>query len=111
MDIVIRDRTDHLPSEVEAYVEKKVRRLGAHLNLVTAVDVEFDREVKKRPEPLYVVKITLHTMAHRSPDLRVKETGREQRATFDLAMTRMESEAAQLKKRIKQHPSRRIAPG
>lgn len=111
MDIVIRDRTDHVPSEVQAYVAKKVTRLGAHLNLATAVDVEFDREVKKRPEPLHVVKITLHTLAHRAPDLRVKETGREQRTTFDMAMTRMEEEAAQLKKRIKEHPSRRTAPG
>jgi ribosomal subunit interface protein len=104
MDVVIRDRTDHLPEQLRTYVDKKVRGLGDHLDLVTSADVEFDRDVKKRPHPLHVVKITLHLLAHRTLDLRVKETGRDQRATFDVAMTRMEAEAVQLKERIKAQP-------
>ncbi len=104
MDIVIRDRTDHLTDQLRAYVSRKVQGLGDHLDLATSADVEFDREVKKRPEPLHVVKITLHLLAHRTHDLRVKETGRDRRATFDVAITKMEAEAAQLKKRIKAHP-------
>ncbi len=104
MDIVIRDRTDHLPEQVRAYVAGKVRGLGDYLDLATSADVEFDREVKKRPEPLHVVKITLHLLAHRTHDLRVKETGRDRRATFDVAMARMEAEAAQFKERIKARP-------
>jgi ribosome-associated translation inhibitor RaiA len=104
MDVVIRDRTHRLSAEVRAYVAKKVTGLGDYLNLVTSADVEFDRDVKKRPEPLYVVKITLHLLAHRASDLRVKETGREQRATFDVAMTRMEAATVQAKERIKAHP-------
>jgi ribosome-associated translation inhibitor RaiA len=66
--------------------------------------VEFDRDVKTRPEPLYVVKITLHLLAHRASDLRVKETGRDQRAGFDVAITRTEAAAVQLKERIKARP-------
>ncbi len=104
MDVVIRDRTDHLPAQVRDYVERKVRGLGDYLDLVKSVDVEFDRDVKKRPQPLHVVKITLHVLAHRMSDVRVKETGRDQRATFDVAMARMEAAAAQLNERIKAHP-------
>jgi ribosome-associated translation inhibitor RaiA len=104
MDIAIRDRGDHLPAELRAYVDMKVRGFRDHLDLVNSVDVEFDRDVKRRPEPLHVVKITLQLLAHRTPDLRVKETGRDQRATFDLAMARVEAAAVQLKGRIKAHP-------
>jgi ribosome-associated translation inhibitor RaiA len=104
MDVIIRDRTHDLSTEARTYVDKKVRGLGNYLDLATSADVEFDRDVKKRPEPLHVVKITLHLLARRSSDLRVKETGRDQRATFDVAMTRMEAAAAQLKERIKGHP-------
>lgn len=104
MDVVIRDRTDHLPAEVREYVERKVRGLEDYLDLVRSVDVEFDREVRRRPDPLHVVKITLDVLAHRTSDVRVKETGRDQRATFDVAMARMEAAAAQLKERIKADP-------
>ncbi|HYL08078.1 MAG TPA: HPF/RaiA family ribosome-associated protein [Candidatus Udaeobacter sp.] len=104
MDVVIRNRTDHLPAELRDYVEKKVKRLGDHLDLVSSVDVEFDRDVRKRPTPLHAVKITLHLLARRTPDFRVRETGRYQRANFDVAMARMEAEAAHLKERIKAHP-------
>lgn len=104
MDVIIRDRTSHLMPEVRDYVDKKVRGLGDYLDLVKSADIEFDRDVKRRPEPLYVVKITLHVLAHRAPDLRVKETGRDQRVTFDMAIARMESEAMKLKERIKGHP-------
>jgi ribosome-associated translation inhibitor RaiA len=104
MDVVIRSRSDHLPEPLRTYADKKVRGLGGHLDLARSVDVEFDRDVKKRPEPLHVVKITLHLLAHRTPDLRVKETGRDQRTTFDVAMARIEAEASRLKERIKARP-------
>jgi ribosome-associated translation inhibitor RaiA len=90
--------------EVRDYVDKKVRGLGDYLDLVESADVEFDRDVKRRPEPLHVVKITLHLLAHRTPDLRVREIGRDQRGTFDMAIARMESEAMRVKERIKGHP-------
>lgn len=104
MDVVIRDRTDHLPAELRDYVESKTRGVGDYLDLVTSVDVEFDRDIKKRPQPLHVVKITVSIQAHRTSDIRVKETGPDQRATFDVALARAEAAAAQLKERIKAHP-------
>jgi ribosome-associated translation inhibitor RaiA len=104
MDVVIRSRGDHLLEQLRTYVDKKVRGLGDHFDLARSVDVEFDRDVKKRPEPLHIVKITLHLLAHRTSDLRVKETGRDQRATFDVAIARIEAEALQLKERIKARP-------
>lgn len=104
LDVVIRDRTHDLSAEASTYVDKKVRGLGDHLSLVTSADVEFDRDVKTRPEPLYVVKITLHCWLTARLDLRVKETGRDQRAGFDVAITRTEAAAVQLKERIKARP-------
>lgn len=103
MDVVIRDRADHLPGQFRAYVNKKVGRLADYLDLATSADVEFDRDAKKRPEPLHVVKITLHLLAHRAHDLHAREIGRDQRATFDVAMARIEAEAVLLKEKIKAH--------
>lgn len=89
--------------QIRAYAVRKIRGLSDHLDMAASADVEFDRDVKKRPEPLHVVKITLHLLAHRTQDLRVKETGRTQRATFDVALARMEAEASRFKERIKDH--------
>ena len=78
--------------------------LADHLDLITAAEVEFDRDLKKRREPLHVVKITLHLVGYRLRDLRASETGRDQRATFDLAMAKIDSEVTQLKERVREHP-------
>ena len=88
VEVVIHDRTESLPAEVRAYVEKKVIGLADHFDLISSAEVEFDRDLKKRREPLHVVKITLHLVGYRLHDLRASETGREQRATFDLLMGR-----------------------
>jgi len=104
MDVIIRDRTNELQAQLRAYVDKKVRALSDYIDLASSAEVEFDRDVKKRPEPLHVVKITLHVLARRTHDLRVKEIGRDQRVAFDLAMTRIGAQAAELKARIKAHP-------
>ncbi len=86
----MRSRSDPIHQQLRTYVDKKIRGLGDHLDLARSVDVEFDRDVKNRREPLHIVKITLHLLASGTPDLRVKEAGRDQRATFDVAMTRMQ---------------------
>lgn len=103
MDVMIRDRAEDLQVEFRAYVDRKVRGLFDYIDLARLAEVEFDRDLKKRPTPLHVVKVTLHLVARRAPFLRVTETGRDQRATFDLAMVRMGEKAAQLKERIKAH--------
>ena len=103
MEVAVHDRTHHLLTEVRTYVETKMTGLADHLDLITEAEVEFDRDLKKRREPLHVVKITLHLVGHRLPDLRVSEAGRDQRATFDLAMARIDAEVTQLKERVKSH--------
>ena len=104
MEVAIHDRTHKLTAEVRTYVEKKVMGLGDHFDLITAADVEFDRDLKKRREPLHVVKISLRLLGHRLPDVRAHETGRDLRTTFDLAMDKVEGEATQLKERVRAHP-------
>jgi len=78
--------------------------LADHFDLITAAEVEFDRDLKKRREPLHVVKVTLHVVGHRLPDVRAHETGRDLRATFDLAMDKIGGEVTQLKERVMSHP-------
>ncbi len=104
MHVQISDRTHHLPAELRAYAEERVKTLGDHLDLIAGADVEFILDLKKRPEPLHVVKINLHLLGHRLPGLRVSESGREPRATFDMAMARISDEVVQLKERVKAHP-------
>jgi ribosomal subunit interface protein len=103
LELAIHDRTTKLPAEIRAYVEKKVMGLADHFDLITAAEVEFDRDLKKRPEPLHVVKVTLHVLGHRMPELRAHETGRDMRATFDLAMDTIDGEVTQLKERVRGH--------
>jgi ribosomal subunit interface protein len=104
MQTVVTDRTHHLAPEVREYAEQRVGRLGNRFDLVTAAGVEFDLDVKKRREPLHVVKINLHLVGHRLQDLHVTETGRDQRVTFDQALARIEAEVVQLKERVQAHP-------
>jgi ribosomal subunit interface protein len=101
VEVAIHDRRHNLPTELRAYVEKKVLGLADHFDLISAAEVEFDRDLKRRREPLHVVKVTLHVLGHRLQDVRAHETGRDQRATFDLAIDKIDGEVLQLKERIK----------
>ncbi|HSP08510.1 MAG TPA: HPF/RaiA family ribosome-associated protein [Candidatus Dormibacteraeota bacterium] len=104
MQVQISDRTHHLPAELRAYVEDRVLSLDDHMAVVAGADVEFSRDLKKRPEPLHVVKINLHLLGHRLPGLHVSETGHDARITFDVALTRISSEVDRLKERVTSHP-------
>jgi ribosome-associated translation inhibitor RaiA len=46
----------------------------------------------------------LHVMGYRLQDVRAHETGRDLRATFDLAMEKIDAEVTQLKERVRAHP-------
>jgi len=104
MQVEISDRTHRLPADLRAHVDEKIKSLGGHLDLIARADVEFIRDVKKRPEPLHVVKINLHLLGHRLPGLRAGATGHDPRITFDLAMVKIAHEVDQLKERVKAHP-------
>jgi len=47
MEVTIHDRARDLPTEAHAYVERKVMGLSDHFDLISAAEVEFDRDVKK----------------------------------------------------------------
>jgi ribosomal subunit interface protein len=103
MEIEISDRAHDLQDELRTYVEERINSLGEHLDLIAGADVEFLRDVKKRPHPLHEVKINLHLLGHRLPGLRASATGHEPRITFDLAMAKIAAEASQLKEKVKDH--------
>jgi ribosomal subunit interface protein len=100
----IHDRTQDVSPEVKTCVEDKVIGLADHFDLISAAEVEFDRDLKKRREPLHVVKVTLHLVGHRLRDLRASETGHDQRATFDLLMAKIDGEVTRLKEQVRAHP-------
>ncbi len=103
MEVAVHDRTHSLTSDLHAYVENKVSGLADHFDLISAAEVEFDRDLKKRREPLHVVKVTLHLVGHRLPDLRASETGLDKRATFDRAIEKIDGELTRMKARVKAH--------
>jgi ribosomal subunit interface protein len=105
--VAIHDRTQDVSPEVKTYVEDKVIGLADHFDLISAAEVEFDRDLKKRREPLHVVKVTLHLVGHRLRDLRASETGHDQLATFDLLMAKIDGEVTRLKEQVRAHPQRR----
>jgi ribosomal subunit interface protein len=104
MEVTIHDRTHTVGPELQSYAAKKVASLADHFDLIRSAEVEFDRDLKKRRQPLEVVKITLHLLGHRLADLRAHETGGHRRATFDLAIDKLDDELAQLKEQVKSHP-------
>ena len=103
MEVAVHDRTHSLPSDIRAYVENKVSGLADHFDLISAAEVEFDRDLKKRREPLHVVKVTLLLVGRRLRDLRASETGLDQRATFDRAVEKIDGELTRMKERVKAH--------
>jgi ribosomal subunit interface protein len=103
VEVAVHDRTHSLASDLRAHVENKVAGLADHFDLISAAEVEFDRDLKKRREPLHVVKVTLHLVGRRLRDLRASETGLDQRATFDRAVEKIDGELTRMKERVKAH--------
>jgi len=104
MEVTIHDRTQTVEPAFGTYAARKVASLADHFDLIRSAEVEFDRDLKKRRQPLQVVKITLHLLGHRLADLRAHETGRDLRATFDLAIDKVDGELTQLKEQVRSHP-------
>lgn len=104
MEITFHDRNHDVPAELVRYALRKLDSVVGRSELVARAEVEFDRDLKKRPSPLYVVKVNLHLIGHRLSDLHAEETGRELRATVDLVIDKIGGELVKLKDRITAHP-------
>jgi ribosomal subunit interface protein len=104
MEVLIHDRTHDLTTEERAYAAQKLAAIGDHFNMVARAELEFDRDVKKRRDPLHVVKVTLHLIGRRLPDLRAHEIGPDRRAAFDLLMDKIDGELGELKEKVRPHP-------
>ena len=110
MEIATHDRTHQVTEEERAYAEKKLAAVVHGVRAVARADIEFDRDLKKRPDPMYVVKVTLHLIGHRLPDLRGSETGRHLRAVVDLLMDKIDGELHAYREVRLRHPARRRRP-
>jgi ribosomal subunit interface protein len=104
VEVAVHDRAHDLTAEDRSYAEKKLAAIVEHFDLVARAELEFDRDLKKRREPVHVVKVTLHMIGHRLPDLRAHEAGRDLRAVVDLLMDKIDGELAELKEKVKPHP-------
>lgn len=104
MEVTFHDRNHDVPAEEVRYALRKLDSVVGQFDLVARAEVEFDRDLKKRATPLYVVKVNLHLIGHRLSDLHAEETGRELRTTVDLVIDKIGGEVATLKDRITAHP-------
>lgn len=104
MNVVICDRTDEVPADVKAYIEKKLGRVARHLDVVTTAEVEFDQDSKRSQEPIHTVDISLRLLGSDLEGLRAHEQGRVLTAVVDLALDKIDREVVQLKARLKEHP-------
>lgn len=104
MEVTFHDRNHDVPAEEVRYALRKLDSVVGQFDLVARAEVEFDRDLKKRAIPLYVVKVNLHLIGHRLSDLYAEETGRELRATVDLVIDKIGRELVTLKDRITAHP-------
>jgi ribosome-associated translation inhibitor RaiA len=104
MEVAIHDRNHDVPAEHVRYARRKLVGVAGRFDLVARAELEFDRDLKKRPNPLYVVKVNLHLIGHRLSDLHAHETGRDLRTTVDLVIDKIDGELATLKERVAAHP-------
>ena len=104
METTFHDRNHDVPAEEVTYALRKLDSVVGQFDLVARAEVEFDRDLKKRAIPLYVVKVNLHLIGHRLSDLYAEETGRELRATVDLVIDKIGRELVTLKDRVTAHP-------
>ena len=104
MEIQIHDRSHDVSAEERSHAEEKLAAVAAHSEFVERAELEFDRDLRRRPNPLHVVKVTLWLRGHRMPNLRAHESGSELRTVVDRAMDKIDRELSHLKERIKTQP-------
>lgn len=103
MEVLIHDRTNAVGKEFRDYATKRVERLADHFHPIASAELEFDSDAKRRQESLHIVKMTLHLLGHRLPNLRVHTTGKDLRGTFDLMMDKAHAEITRLKEKTEEH--------
>lgn len=99
--VVVHDRTGELPAPLRAYAERKLERLGRHLDLVVEAEAEFDRERRKSQTPAHTVQLIVRTDGRRHPLAQALELAAEPRAAFDLALDKIDRQVVKLKEKIK----------
>ncbi len=99
--VLVHDRTNGLPRGLVDYAEERLRKLARHFDRVQEVEVEFEPESRRSPNPPFTVHITVHTDGRRHQVAHAQETGLDARAALDLALDKIDRQVVKLKEKIK----------
>ena len=99
--VQVHDRTGGVPTRVVEYAEQRLTRLGRHFDLITDIEVEFENESRRGPNPACSARITVHTDGRRHPSVTADEQAADPRAALDLALDKVDRQVLKLKEKIK----------
>jgi putative sigma-54 modulation protein len=99
--VLVHDRTERLPGRLVDYAERRLLRLGRHFDKVQEVEVEFEDESRRSPNPSCAVRITVRADGRRHPVAHARESAPEARAALDLALDKIDRQVVRLKEKIK----------
>ena len=103
MEVKIHDRNHDLSPALGDLAVKRLESLASRFSFVHSAEIEFAIDLKKRPHPVHVAKLTLHLIGHRLQDLRAHATSSEPREAFDLALGKLDTELLKLKEQVEAH--------
>jgi ribosomal subunit interface protein len=103
MEVSVRSHGPDPGLDFRDFAAAKVSALAHHFAPITSAEVEFATDLKRRPHPVHVAKITLHLTGHRLPDLRAHAEGSDARVAFDLALVKLDAELVRLKEQVESH--------
>jgi putative sigma-54 modulation protein len=108
--VLVRNRTEDLPGKLVDYAEERLLRMGRHFDRIQEVEVEFQKESRRSPNPNCEVRITVRTDGRRHPVAYVHEKAADPRAALDLALDKVDRQVVKLKEKIKIERKRASGP-
>jgi ribosomal subunit interface protein len=99
--VLVHDRTQAIPTRLIGYAERRLERLGRHLDRIAEVELEFETESKRPGSPNCSVQITVRTEGRRHSPAYVHERGLDARATLDTALDKIDRQVIKLKEKMK----------
>ena len=101
MRVLVHDRTDGLSNQLVSYAQRRLSRLSRHFDRIVDVEVDFERESRRRSSPDCSVWITVHTDGRRHPLAHANEKAADPRAALDLALDKIDRQVVKIKEKIK----------
>jgi putative sigma-54 modulation protein len=99
--VLVHDRTQAIPARLIGYAERRMERLGRHLDRIAEVELEFESESKRPGNPNCSVQITVRPEGRRHSLAHVYERGLDARTTLDVALDKIDRQVIRLKEKMK----------